>query len=88
MSAILDEGLNLICKYILIFNHNPIQDIIDYKQFSRELRKVYRMSNYISFSTDKLDETLELIEYNFIQKRNTWVADFVRTLTKLYCQSE
>ena len=85
MSTILNEGLNLITKYNYIFNHNPNRLIIDYKLFSRELRKVYRMSKYESFTTDRVDEVLELIECNFIQTRSTWLMDFVRTFAKLYC---
>ena len=85
MPTIIDEGVNLICKYILIFNQNPNQLKIDYKLFVREIRKVYRMSNYVSFTPDKLDELLEIIEYKFFQTRSVWITDFVRTLAKLYC---
>ena len=65
----LDESMELICKYILIFNHNPTQLLIDYKQFAWELRKTYRISNYVSFTAGMFDEILESIDCGFTQKK-------------------
>ena len=74
MSTILDEAVELICKYILIYNRSSV---IDYKQFSCELRKTYSTINYVNFTPGILDELLEIIECNLIQRRSRWVADFI-----------
>ena len=81
MSEILDEALNLICIYLNWCNNDII---IDYKQFSRELRKFYRKANYLSFTAGVLDELLENIECALPQRRSAWVANFVTKLGKLY----
>ena len=82
MSEIFDEALSLICIYNLIFNRDSGRPLIDYKQFACELRKLYSLTNYESFTAGILDEILEIIEHDFTQRRSTWVADFTATLRK------
>ena len=81
MSEIFDEALSLICIYN---NRDSDRPLIDYKQFACELRKLYSLTNYESFTAGILDEILEIIEHDFTQRRSTWVADFTATLRKLY----
>jgi len=82
--TILDEGVELSCKYIRMFNRGPVRPLIDYKQFSRELRKAYSTTNYLNFTPGILDAILEIIERASSQRRSAWVADFITQLGKLF----
>ena len=88
MTTIHDDVVRLVTIYNLIHNHNG--DKIDYKQFSRELRKTYCMSNLHSLTTGILDEVLEVLETlkcNRILRRSAWIVDFVARLAILIDQT-
>ena len=81
---ILDEGVNLICIYNLIHNRDSVRPLIDYKQFTCELRKIFSLMNYISFTAGILDEILESVGCDSVQRRSVWIVDFVAKLGELY----
>ena len=92
MSKIHDEGISLICGYNLAYNRRTDRSEIDYKQFSRELRKFYSTTNYACFTAGVLDEVLEDFECKRIskriQRRSAWVADFVTRFAILISRTE
>ena len=75
MTEILNDVLNLMYVYNLTYKRGG--DKIDHKQFARELRSVYRLSDYESLHTGIIDDILERIGRDYIKTRSEWLLAFV-----------
>ena len=76
MTEILNDALNLM--YVYNFTYNCGDDKIDNKQFARELRSVYSLSEYESLYAGIIDDILERIGRDCIKKtRSEWLLAFV-----------